>query len=103
MVSQACNQQAMMNQTTRNIRLTQQTYSLDLQQTVDFMLNKPKFGMENYNPENMPDHLQSPRHFKSPRSRRDTFAVSVPKVTKNFPPVGQYETSYDWKTRRPEV
>ena len=29
--------------------------------------------------------------------------VSVPKEKKFVPPVGQYETSYDWRTRRPEI
>lgn len=80
----------------------QKPYSLDLSQTVDLILKRPAFGIESYSPENRPDHLVSPRMFKQQKYKRETFVVSVPKLTARNPAVGKYDTCYDWKTMRPD-
>ena len=51
--------------------------------------------MENYQPNDMPDHLVSPRKFKQPSLKRETFMVSVPKITAHVPGAGLYETTCD--------
>jgi hypothetical protein len=77
-------------------------YSLSMQETVDFFLNKPKFGFEGYEPRATHENMKPPRAFKQPVSKRDTFMTTVPKITSHVPAPTRYETTYDWKKMEPE-
>jgi hypothetical protein len=77
-------------------------YSMSMKETVNFFLNKPQFGMENYEPRRTHENLIQPHAYKQQRFKRETFMVSVPKVTDYVPAPCKYETTYDWKTKKPD-
>jgi len=77
-------------------------YSMSMKETVNFFLNKPQFGMENYEPRRTHENLVSPRAYRQQRFKRETFMISVPKVTDHVPAPCKYETTYDWKTKKPD-
>lgn len=58
--------------------VTARHYDLSVGQTVATILNKPKFGFDNYYPPNGNRNLVKPESHKMPKERRDTFPVVSP-------------------------
>ena len=78
-------------------------YDMTLNEHVEWALNKPKFGIDLYKPEDSLLKNQVPgRAFKQQKFKRETFMVSVPKLTQIVPGPDKYVTSYDWTKKHPE-
>lgn len=60
-------------------------YDLTLNETVDYFLNKPKFGIDNYEPRNLTLNQVEGKAFKQQKFKRETFMVTVPKLTRIVP------------------
>ena len=72
-----------------------------MQETVEFYLNKPKFGIENYKPRDATLNLAEPRAFKQQKFKRETFVTSIPKLTQIVPAPSHYNLTIDWSKHRP--
>lgn len=71
-------------------------YDLSIGQTVGFLVNKPKFGFEHYNPPNGNRNLIKPESHRLPKERRDTFPT-VPKMKQLVPSPSQYGRLAKWE------
>lgn len=58
---------------------------MNLDETVEFFLNKHQFGIRDYNPRNLTLNQVGPKAFKQQKFKRESFMVTVPKLT-NFVP-----------------
>ena len=77
-------------------------YDLNMQETVEFFLNKPQFGFENYDPRRTHENLVPARSYRQQKFKRETFMTTVPKITNHVPASCKYDTTYDWKKIQPD-
>lgn len=101
-ITKARNESREMSRTHQQLKSSfQKPYDMNLNETVDFFLNKPKFGMDNYQPRNLTLNQVPPKAFAQPRYKRETFMTTVPKLTQIVPAPCKYETTYDWNKKQP--
>ncbi len=75
---------------------------MNQKETVGFFLKKPKYGIENYEPRKLSLNLVPPKAFQQQKFKRETFMVSVPKLTDYVPgPANTYNITTDWAKRKP--
>lgn len=74
---------------------------MNLNETVDYFLNKPKFGIDNYQPEYLNSKGKKGLAFRQQKFKRESFMVTVPKLTKINPGPDKYNLTSDWSKDHP--